>query len=141
MALKKTTGMWVSGATDDVKRVYAADLLGVRGQMDLDHYESRLKVVLGPEEYRAALDLLTEAAVEGGCLRRGAIERYASYFDARIHEGDRHPLPFVHLLGVLEHDGYLTRDGDDYRFVSGLLEDWWRARHGSGHVAISERAV
>ena len=126
---------------DDVKRVYAAELLGVRGQMDLDHYESRLKVVLGPEEYRAALDLLTEAAVEGGCLRRGAIERYASYFGARIHEGDRHPVPFVHLLGVLEHDGYLVRDGDDYRFVSGLLEDWWRARHGSGHVAISERAV
>ena len=126
-------------SVDDVKRVYAAELLGVRGQIDLDHYENRLKVVLGPDEYRAALDLLTEAAVHGGWLRRGAIERYQRYFGTRIDGGDRHPVPFVHLLGVLEHDGYLARDGDDYRFVSGLLEDWWRARHGSGHVAISAR--
>ena len=123
----------------DVKHVYAAELLGVRGQMDLDHYENRLKVVLGPEEYRATLDLLTEAAVEGGWLRRGAIERYARYFDGRNHEGDRHRVPFVHLLGVLEHDGYLKKDGGDYRFVSGLLEDWWRTRHGSRHVPIAER--
>ena len=128
-------------STDDVKRVYAADLLGVRGQMDLDHYENRLKVVLGPKGYRAALDLLTEAAVEDGWLRRGAIERYARYFDARINERDRHPVPFGHLLGVLEHDGYLARDGDDYRFVSRLLEDWWRARHGSRHVPIAQRPV
>ena len=128
-------------STDDVKRVYAAELLGVRGQMDLDHYETRLKVVLGSDGYRAALDLLTEAAVKDGWLRRGAIERYARYFGARIHEADRHPVPFGHVLGVLEHDGYLARDGDDYRFVSGLLKDWWRARHGSHHVAISERPV
>ena len=39
-------------------------MLGVRGQADLDHYESRLKLVLGPEGYRDALDLLTEAAVD-----------------------------------------------------------------------------
>jgi len=126
---------------DDVKHVYAAELLGVRGQMDLDHYENRLKVVLAPEEYRAALDLLTEAAVHGGRLRSGAIWRFSGYFGARIHRGDTDPIPFVHLLGVLEQDGYLARDGDDYRFVSGLLEDWWRARHGSGHVPISERRV
>ena len=126
---------------DDVKRVYAAELLGVRGQMDLDHYETRLKIVVGLDGYRAALDLLTEAAVQGGWLRRGAIERYAKYFGAHLSDGDHQPVSFVHLLGLLEHDGYLARDGDDYRFVSGLLEDWWRARHGSGHVPIGERPI
>ena len=28
------------------------------------------------------------------------------------------------------NDGYLERQGDGYRFVSGLLEDWWRVRYG-----------
>ena len=125
----------------DVKRVYAAELLGVRGQMDLDHYETRLKLVVGPEGYRVALELLIEAAVQGGWLRRGAIEQYARYFGAHLPDAGRQPVSLLHLLGVLEHDGYLARDGDDYRFVSGLLEDWWRTRHGTGHIAIAERTV
>lgn len=125
----------------DVTHVYAAELLGVRGQMDLDHYETRLKLVVGTDGYRVALELLTEAAVEGGWLRRGAIERYARYFGTDLPDGGRQPVSLVHLLEVLEHDGYLARDGGHYRFVSGLLEDWWRARHGSGHVAIAERLV
>ena len=45
------------------------------------------------------------------------------------------------LRRVLEHDGYLEpwRD-DEYRFVSGLLEDWWLARHGRHFVPIARRS-
>ena len=43
------------------------------------------------------------------------------------------------VLRVLEHDGYLESHGDDYRFVSGLLEDWWRARHRWHFVPIAQR--
>ena len=45
---------------DDVERVYTGGMLGARGQMDLDHYEIRLKMVLGVEGYRVALDILTD---------------------------------------------------------------------------------
>ena len=43
------------------------------------------------------------------------------------------------VLHVLEHDGYLTRHEDGYRFVSGLVEDWWRARHSHGFVPFNQR--
>ena len=44
--------------------------------------------------------------------------------------GEADPVPVEEVLYVLEHDGYLARLSGGYRFVSGLLEDWWRLRHG-----------
>ena len=44
------------------------------------------------------------------------------------------------ILRVLEHDGYLERDGDGYRFVSRLVRDWWKNRHSFGYTPILERA-
>ena len=121
---------------EDVERVYTSEMLGVRGQADLDHYEGRLKLVLGPEGYRNALDLLTEAAVCKGVLKRDSIDRFGAYFRARAADD---PVPIEDVLRVLEHDGYLEPRGDGYGFVSGLLEDWWRARHGRYFVPIAER--
>ena len=34
------------------------------------------------------------------------------------------------VLEVLVQDGYLTRQGEEFRFASGLLEDWQRSRRG-----------
>ena len=48
---------------EDVRDVYEQDLLGIRGQIDLEHYETRLRMVLGDEGYKTALNLLTETAV------------------------------------------------------------------------------
>ena len=112
---------------EDVERVYVHEMLGIRGQMDLEHYEGRLKMILGDEGYLAALEMLTEAAVDGGRLRGDAIVRYREALAAGAG-GDPHPVEDV--LRVLEHDGYLERQGDGYRFVSGLLEDWLRVRYG-----------
>ena len=119
---------------EDVDRVYTTEMLGVRGQMDLEHYESRLRMVLGDKGYLAALDILTEAAVNYGLLHSDAIDQYYEYFQA-----DAVPVSTKDILSVLEHDGYLARQGDDYRFVSGLLEAWWRARHGRHFVPIARR--
>ena len=124
-----------SATPDDVARVYTAEMLGVRGQADMDHYESRLKLVLGPEGCRDALDLLTEAAVNRGVLKHGAIDRYRDYFQNRAAG----TVPIEDVLRVLEHDGYLEAQQDGYRFVSGLLEDWWRARHGRHFVSVEKR--
>lgn len=32
-------------------------------------------------------------------------------------------------------------EGDRYRFVSKLLRDWWKARHGFGYIPTSKRGV
>ena len=124
---------------EDVERVYTDEMLSVRGQADLDHYESRLKLVLGPDGYRAAHDLLTEAAVNEGVLQRRAIYRYSEHF--RVWALTDQLVPIDDVLRVLEHDGYLEPRGDEYRFVSGLLEDWWRARHGRLFVPIERRSA
>ncbi len=113
--------------TADVRHVHQHDLLGVRGQIDMVHYEERLKTVLGREGFRAALDLLTEAAVHKGLLTHEAIVLFRnSPFSSWRNEG----LTMPDLLNVLRHDGYLEPQDEGLCFVSGLLEDWWRARHG-----------
>ena len=53
--------------------VYERDLLSIRGQIDLEHYETRLRMTLGTDGYRTAIDLLTEAAVNDGLLTHEAV--------------------------------------------------------------------
>ena len=70
-------------------------------------------------------------------LHSAAINQYATHFSGSA-ESD--PDPVTNVLYVLEHDGYLERQRDDYRFVSGLLQDWWQARHGRHFVPIAQRS-
>ena len=120
----------------DVTRVYTEAMLGVRGQADLDHYENRLKLALGSEGYETALDLLTEAAVGNGTLDDNTVRHYDERARTRALAGS---VAVSDVLRILEHDGYLERRGNAYRFISGLLEDWWRARHGRHFVPVAER--
>ena len=129
-----------SAATlDDVEGVYREDMLGARGQMDLDHYESRLKSALGNHGYRIALDLLTEAAVDDGILRDAAVGLFRGYFEMRDAEAKGDFIAVEEVLRQIEHDGYVERRDEGFRFVSGLLEDWWRARHGRYFAPIARR--
>ena len=120
----------------DVDRVYSQDMLGVRGQVHLEHYQTRLRMVLGDGGYEVALELLTEAAASDGGLTDRALRLYEAYRSILSDDSSR---PIKEVLHVLEHDGYLTRSDDSYRFVSRLVEDWWRARNGRGYVPFSER--
>ena len=124
----------------DVESVYADDMLSVRGQVDLEHYETRLRLVLGTRDYRTALELLTEAAVSNGALSDDTVGRYRKRPIVPEDGAPPHPSPVDDVLGLLEHDGYLERHDGGYRFVSGLLEDWWRGRHGRYFVPIARRA-
>ena len=119
---------------DDVELVYKRDLLSVRGQAGLVHYEERLRMVLGDGGYTEALSLLSEAVVNGGQLTRKVIELYRSEAAETAEEDN-----VVNVLYVLQHDGYLEECEGGYAFVSGLLEDWWRARHGQGFTSITDR--
>ena len=121
---------------DDIDEVYRQDLLGIHGQIDMQHYESRLLMVLGKEGYELALELLTEAAVNDGTLKQESLRKHIELVGSQTSE-DR---VFIRsVLDVLEHDGYLERDGNDYRFVSGLLEDWWSDRYGRSFIPVAER--
>ena len=121
---------------DDVALVYQRDLLSVKGQASLVHYEERLRMVLGDEGYTEALSLLSEAVVNGGQLAGHVIELYRSDAAAKGAEDN-----VVNVLYVLQHDGYLEKCAGGYVFVSGLLEDWWRTRHGLSFTSIVLRQV
>ena len=121
---------------EDVALVYERELLSVRGQIDLEHYEVRLRMVLGDDGYGTALELLTEAAVNEGELTPQAIRRYR---DAPASSDADGGVSLEDVLYSLEHDGYLQRRNDGYEFVSGLLKDWWRARHGRYFTPIEGR--
>ena len=119
---------------EDAEWVYRHEMLGVRGQVDLQHYEGRLETILGRTGYPVALEILTATAVESR-LTDDAVDRYGAHFSDRDEEG----VPTVgNVLHVLEHDGYLEQTDGGYRFVSGLLEDWWRGRYGGNFVPAVE---
>lgn len=123
---------------DDVERVYQDELLSIRGQMNNEHYQSRLRLVLNEDEYPAALELLTEASVNGGLLCDETINQYRKYFQTeQVPDGSF--LNLEDVLYLLEHDGYLVRQADGYRFLSGFLQDWWQARNGRNFVPLAER--
>ncbi len=120
----------LAGRTDatlqDADTAYRHDMLAARGQIDMDHYEERLKLVLGTDGYRVALELLARAASEGS-LSPESINAYKSMLDISQDAGAA-SVPLV--LEDLVQDGYLTRQGEEFRFASGLLEDWQRSRRG-----------
>jgi uncharacterized protein len=121
----------------DVKTVYDSELLSIRGHAELTHYEERLKMVLGEDILPMALELLTETAVVGH-LTADALAKLSQTFEfcsMSIEEAQRE------ILEVLEHDGYIERKTDRYRFVSKLLRDWWKARYEFGYTPVSCRGV
>ena len=121
---------------DDVSAVYERDLLSIRGQIDLEHYETRLRMTLGTDGYRTAIDLLTEAAVNNGLLKHEAIRLHLA---AAPLSQSKESAQVDDILYSLEHDGYLERHPEGYRFISGLLQDWWYARHGQYFTPIAKR--
>ena len=121
----------------DVKAIYEKELLSIRGHAELAHYEERLKTVLGEELCPVALEILTEAAVTGHVTAESIDVIFKGYDLASS------PVPEARgqVLEVLEHDGYVERHRSRYRFVSKLLRDWWKARHGFGYTPTAERGA
>lgn len=121
----------------DVERVYESEMLGIQGQVDLQHYVGRLETILPRTLHKITLDILTEAAVNDSWLPAEAIARFREYYQADL---ETETLAIQKVLDLLEHDGYLMQADDGYRFASGLLEDYWRTRYGRQFRRIAERA-
>ena len=121
-----------------VLEVYQSEMLSLRGHAELSHLEERLKMVLGPELHPLALILLTEAAVSERLTAEAANLLCQRHF---FEEEEKKQSSEVQreILRILEHDGYLQREGDAYAFVSKLLKDWWRTHFGFGYSPIGGR--
>jgi hypothetical protein len=121
----------------DVETIYSGELLSIRGHAELTHYEERLKMVLGDEIFPLALELLTEAAIVGQLTAESVrlVAQGYEFNSLSTSEAQRQ------VLEVLEHDGYLERTKNAYRFVSKLLRDWWKARYEFGYTPIAQRGT
>jgi hypothetical protein len=122
---------------DEVNDIYENEMLGIRGHAELTHYEDRLKIVLGPDIFPLALEMLSEAAVVG-CLGKEALSALQKGYQ---FEGTIAQKAEEEILRVLEHDGYLKAGKDGYRFISRLLQDWWKKRYGIFYIPVLEREI
>jgi hypothetical protein len=120
---------------DDAEAIYKNNMLGVRGHVEMVHYEERLEQVLDNESCAFALDMLTEAAVVGRLTTKALAafqEEYTSLgTDVTALQKD--------ILWVLEHDGYLKKDRSAYVFVSKLIREWWKNRHRQFYTPVLKR--
>lgn len=116
--------------------VYSRSMLSARGHAELSQLEERLKMVLGSELHPLALDFLTEAAVSGRLTPEAAGALGREHLPSDQHRAEH----LREILGILEHDGYLKKEGDRaYVFVSKLLKDWWRARFSFTFTPLADR--
>jgi hypothetical protein len=120
---------------EDVNRLYREKMLSIHGHIELATYEDRLKRVVPRELLDVALELLTEAAVVGSLTPHAASHIIRTGLPAEANAAAE--LRF--LLALFTHDGYLRQSGNDYRFVSRLLRDWWKQRFEFGYVPVAQR--
>jgi len=120
---------------EEVDEIYDSEMLGIRGHAELTHYEERLKLVLSPEVFPLALEILTETAVTGSLTTPvlKAFQKEYSSRSANISED------ILEILRVLEHDGYIRKAKEDYVYESKLLKDWWKKRYADLYEPIMQR--
>ena len=120
----------------DVARVYDGPFLSSAVRAHLLHLETRLDKVLGEgDALRLARDLLTQAAVgdvltvtDAGVLAEDLVE----------DDGER-AATLRQVLEILEHDAYLGRGADGWRYRSRVVRDWWRQGNELGFVPPDQR--
>jgi len=122
---------------EDVSRIYLGPFLTSAVSAHLLHLETRLSTVLGEgDALRLSRDLLTQAAV-AELLTAGDAAKLAE--DLVEDTGER-AATLREVLEILEHDAYLGRGADGWRFRSRLVQDWWRRGNEMGFVPASNRS-
>jgi uncharacterized protein len=120
-----------------VSEIYERKMLSTRGHAELSHLEERLKMVLGPALHPLALDLLTETSVTGYLTPEASAVFGREYGIANDIERPEDVVREV--LNILEHDGYLRKERETYKFISRLVKDWWYASHSFNFIQAAKR--
>ena len=123
---------------DDVHEVWDQEMISIHANPALDHYPKRLQMVLGDEQYDLARELLTEATLADGRLEDSALREHCRHW---LSASDRKESDVEDVLHLLEHDGYLVRGNNGYRFASGWLEAWWRRFHARQVMRVRDRSA
>ncbi len=126
---------WKEVTVDRVDKIYKTRMLSIQGHAELSHMEERLKMTFGLEVYPIALEILTEAAITGYLDAKAALTICKDY----VFEGLTSKDVLRDILEILQHDGYLQQEGEEFVFVSNLLKDWWKRRFDFGYIPVSKR--
>ncbi len=119
----------------DVSTVYHSEMLGPAGQVDLDHYRSRLKNALCQKSFFIADIILTEVSTQSNFNQEGRAILEKIYGEI-IEDISQH---VEEVLDVLMHDGYLVSDNGGYKLAFRLLKDWWGgASYRDNYVPLSQ---
>ncbi len=110
---------WLS--EKDIEELYTSKLLGAHGRGYFDYYRQRLGIYYGRELAKAAEEILKEA-----CLTDEGYPKALAFDLFRRATGIENEEKFMNLLCDLENDFYITFDGEQIRFQSKVLRDWWR---------------
>lgn len=95
---------------------------GNAGNFQLSHMEERLRKSFSEKEYDLAMNILWSVAQLGDGVQQSCLDRISA--DSKTGADSLRS-----VLDVLEHDGYLERSGNEWRFLSKLLRDWWSVRY------------
>lgn len=108
----------VSPGPEIIREAYEG-LFSFEARRHFSHWEERLRDSYAtPAEQELARAILKAAALDPEGVSLDTIRHLRIKIAKRIDE--------VSLLLPLEHDGYLFRHAERYRFTSSLLRDWWR---------------
>ncbi len=125
--------LWFSA--DEVDDLYEHEMLGIRGHAELTHYQERLELFFSKERLPLVLAILTETAISGQLTIPVIRELQREYARKGVDADEE----IKEILRVLEHDGYLRKIGEGYRYESNLLKDWWKKAHAEFYVPVNER--
>ena len=79
-----------------------------------ENWKSRLKEVFDKEHFDISIDILNIISKDGA-IKENEIKELVSNDDIDLDT----------ILNVLEYDGYINKQRDEFRFNSPILKQWW----------------
>lgn len=107
-----------------IEQAYENGVLASYNRTYFEHYYERLQNYYSPDIASVAKALLTEIA------KRETLAKTELWTQFKVQtQGRGDEDTFSYLISDLENDFYLVREGDQFRFATKVLRDWWLRYH------------